>query len=101
MEAVFYLKDVEQIRLPKDGKPGATWSDSELFFKFAKESIACANAQPFEYDGKATEDHKKNYPKEYAAFLESQNPVEDKKSKKKLVEAEVAAENLEASEVDV
>lgn len=120
MEAAFYLSatEVQPAKFGKDRQtfdhPGA--GTPVVMFKMTTPATGNPGAIDFEYEGKASADNVKGYPIEFANFLAA-NPtvgfdvngypvvglvqLEDKKAKKKLVEAEVAKENKDASEVDL
>ena len=65
MTARFYDREVE-------GQEGLV-----LFFHLVKPSTADVKAEPFEFDGPATEAHKKGYAREYSAHLKSKEVVSE------------------------
>lgn len=75
MKAEFYLKDEEQDKFnPETKKAEKVLVKDVLFFKLVKPAVRGAGDVPYEFDGYATEEHKKHYKIQYQAHLDSLKP---------------------------
>jgi len=76
----FYKKDVEE----QFGLKGEKRIVKDvLFFKLIRQSVRGTADVAYEYDQKATEEHKKNYPIAYQKYLKSLEPVVEVKEETK------------------
>jgi hypothetical protein len=75
MEAWFDIQDMtENVIVPDTSDMKEVVRKGVVFFHLRKASTACPTAVPFEFDGPATEEHKKAYASQWAAF-EASKPV--------------------------
>ncbi len=94
MSAEFYDREIEE---PVFG--GGVEKKIVTFFRLVKASMADKKAEPFEFDGPATEAHKKGYAKEFSAFQKSKEVVtemEEAAGQPTLVSAEKLLEESKA-----